>query len=150
MLSWVNLVGICRVRLPMLRGQIRSVTWGNTAGLAVTSSTEQFSLRRSETAATEVRSEDLQIPHQPSTEQISLRRSETAATEVRSEDLEVPHLAVARGKKPLSLWDWKIWTMAKPKLWRYGDASNLYERERALSTTEWAACLLLREAGRMG
>ena len=113
-------------------------------------STEQFSLRRSESAATEVRSEDLPIPHQPSTEQSSLRRSETAATEVRSEDLEVPHLAVARGKKPLSLWDWKIWTMAKPKLWRYGDASNLYERETALSTTEWAACLLLREAGRMG
>ena len=79
--------------------------------------------------------------------------SETAETKLqsdilpRTEDLQAPHLAVARGKKPLSLWDWKIWTMAKPKLWRYGDASNLYERETALSTTEWAACLLLREAG---
>jgi hypothetical protein len=36
--------------------------------------------------------------------------------------------------------------MAKPKLWRYGDAGNLFDREEALSTREWAACLLLREA----
>ena len=55
------------------------------------------------------------------------------------------HLAVARGKKPLSLWDWKIWTMARPRLWRYGDAGNLFERETSLATSEWAACLLLRE-----
>ena len=39
-----------------------------------------------------------------------------------------------------------IWTMAKPKLWRYGEAGNLFDREEALSTREWAACLLLREA----
>ena len=57
----------------------------------------------------------------------------------------VPHLAVARGKKPLSLWDWKIWTMSRPRLWRYGDGGNLFERDTSLSTTEWAACLLLRE-----
>ena len=57
----------------------------------------------------------------------------------------VPHLAVARGKKPLSLWDWKIWTMSRPRLWRYGDGGNLFERDASLSTTEWAACLLLRE-----
>ena len=58
----------------------------------------------------------------------------------------IPHLHVARGKKLLSLWDWTIWTMVKPKLWRCGDACNLYpERETALSTNEWAACMLLRE-----
>ena len=46
----------------------------------------------------------------------------------------------------MSLWDWKIWTMAKPKLWRYGDACNLYpERETALNTGDWCACMLLRE-----
>jgi len=55
------------------------------------------------------------------------------------------HLVVARGKKPLSLWDWKIWTMARPRLWRYGDAGNLFERETPLATNEWAASLLLRE-----
>ena len=60
-------------------------------------------------------------------------------------ELAVPHLAVARGKKPLSLWDWKIWTMSRPRLWRYGDGGNLFERDTSLSTTEWAACLLLRE-----
>lgn len=61
-------------------------------------------------------------------------------------DLSRPmHLTVARGKKPLSFWDWKIWTMARPRLWRYGDAGNLFERETSLATSEWAACLLLRE-----
>ena len=55
------------------------------------------------------------------------------------------HLLVARGKKLLSLFDWKIWTMAKPRLWRFGDAANLFDREEPLSTSEWAASLLLRE-----
>ena len=58
---------------------------------------------------------------------------------------QASRLLVARGKRPLSLWDWKIWTMAKPRLWRYGDAGNLFERDTNLSTSEWAACLLLRE-----
>jgi hypothetical protein len=36
--------------------------------------------------------------------------------------------------------------MVKPKLWRYGDACNLYpERDTNLSTSEWNACMLLRE-----
>jgi hypothetical protein len=76
--------------------------------------------------------------------------SETSNEEPVQEDADsgraAKHLLVARGKKPLSLFDWKIWTMAKPKLWRYGDAGNLFDREEALSTREWAACLLLREA----
>ena len=58
------------------------------------------------------------------------------------------HLLVARGKKLLSLFDWKIWTMAKPRLWRFGDAANLFDREEPLSTSEWAASLLLREVSR--
>lgn len=73
---------------------------------------------------------------------------EAAACQAPDVQMEVPHLAVARGKKPLSLWDWKIWTMARPRLWRYGDGGNLYEREVPLSTAEWVACLLRREAGR--
>ena len=76
--------------------------------------------------------------------------SESPQEELGQADAEsgcaAKHLFVARGKKPLSLFDWKIWTMAKPKLWRYGDAGNLFDREEALSTREWAACLLLREA----
>ncbi|CAE7026696.1 unnamed protein product [Symbiodinium sp. CCMP2592] len=65
--------------------------------------------------------------------------------DAKEEHGQAAHLLVARGKQPLSLWDWKIWTMAKPRLWRYGDAGNLFERDTNLSTSEWAACLLLRE-----
>lgn len=68
------------------------------------------------------------------------RWAQSAAEDQRA----VHHLFVARAKKPLSLWDWKIWSMAKPRLWRYGDASNLYDREVPLATAEWAATLLLR------
>ena len=79
--------------------------------------------------------------------------SETSGEDPVQEDADTghaaKHLLVARGKKPLSLFDWKIWSMAKPKLWRYGDAGNLFDREEPLSTREWAACLLLREAGEM-
>ena len=72
--------------------------------------------------------------------------STSPPTNTAAPEGKLPHLYVARGKKLLSLWDWKIWTMVKPKLWRYGDACNLYpERETALSTGEWAACMLLRE-----
>ena len=78
--------------------------------------------------------------------------SETSGEDPVQEDADTgyaaKHLFVARGKKPLSLFDWKIWSMAKPKLWRYGDAGNLFDREAPLSTREWAACLLLREAGK--
>ena len=71
--------------------------------------------------------------------------AEPEAADAEGDDLQASHLLVARGKQPLSLWDWKIWTMAKPRLWRYGDAGNLFGRDTNLSTTEWAACLLLRE-----
>ena len=72
------------------------------------------------------------------------RADEAQEADVQADSAASPHLLLARGKKPLSLWDWKIWTMAKPRLWRHGDAGNLYERE-GLSTSERAACLLLRE-----
>ncbi|CAE7526468.1 unnamed protein product, partial [Symbiodinium sp. CCMP2456] len=65
--------------------------------------------------------------------------------DAKKEHEQAAHLLVAREKQPLSLWDWKIWVMAKPRLWRYGDAGNLFERDTNLSTSEWAACLLLRE-----
>ena len=61
------------------------------------------------------------------------------------ETYEAQHLLVARDKKPLSFFDWKIWSMANPRLWRYGDAANLFDREEALSTAEWTACMLRRE-----
>ena len=35
--------------------------------------------------------------------------------------------------------------MAKPRLWSYDDAANLFDREEPLSTAEWSACILLRE-----
>ena len=64
----------------------------------------------------------------------------------------MPLLQVPRGRKPLSLWDWKVWPLAKPHLWRYGDASNLYYdedldqgRQTYLTSQEWMACLLTRE-----
>ena len=58
----------------------------------------------------------------------------------------VPLLEVPRGDKPLSLWDWQIWSMAMPSLFTFGDAANLYpHRETPLLTSEWIACLMLRE-----
>ena len=70
---------------------------------------------------------------------------------MRSEGF-IPLLEVPRGRRPLSLWDWKVWPQAKPHLWRYGDASNLYvdeesgqRRETYLTSQEWMACMLLRE-----
>ena len=36
--------------------------------------------------------------------------------------------------------------MARPTLWRFGDAANLYpDRETALTVNEWMCCMLLRE-----
>ena len=36
--------------------------------------------------------------------------------------------------------------MARPTLWRFGDAGNLYpERETPLTLLEWMACMLVRE-----
>ena len=67
------------------------------------------------------------------------RADEAQEADAQADSAASPHLLLARGKKPLSLRDWKIWTMAKPRLWRYGDAGNLYEREASLSTSEWAA-----------
>ena len=47
---------------------------------------------------------------------------------------ELAHLVQPRGKLPLSYWDWRIWTMARPTLWRFGDGANLYpDRETALT-----------------
>ena len=70
--------------------------------------------------------------------------SEGSAEELVPEDAEsgrpAKHLLVARGKKPLSLFDGKTWTMAKPKLWRYGDAGNLFGRDEALPTVLARAC----------
>ena len=58
----------------------------------------------------------------------------------------IPCLQVPRGKAPLSLYDWKIWAQARPTLWRYGDACNLFpERQTPLLPVEWMISLLLRE-----
>ena len=36
--------------------------------------------------------------------------------------------------------------MARPTLWRFGDAANLYpDRETPLTVGEWMRCMLLRE-----
>ena len=58
----------------------------------------------------------------------------------------VPLLEVPRGRVPLSLWNWQIWSMARPTLWIWGDAGNLYpQRDPPLLTDEWIACMNLRE-----
>ena len=58
----------------------------------------------------------------------------------------MPHLRQPRGSTPLSYWDWRIWAMARPTLWRFGDAANLYpDRETLLTLLEWMCCLLVRE-----
>ena len=78
--------------------------------------------------------------------------SSQASAEERPGDGSMPLLQVPRGRKPLSLWDWKVWPLAKPHLWRYGDASNLYYdedlgqgRRTYLTSQEWITCLLTRE-----
>jgi hypothetical protein len=49
----------------------------------------------------------------------------------------MPLLEVPRGKQPLSLFDWRIWSQARPTLWRFGDAANLYPwRDQPLLTQE--------------
>ena len=54
----------------------------------------------------------------------------------------LPRLEVPRGAAPLSLWDWRVWTQARPSLWRYGDAGNLDPRRTvSLLAQEWIACL---------
>ena len=56
------------------------------------------------------------------------------------------HLQVPRGSTPLSYWGWRIWTMARPTLWRFGDGGKLFPgREVLLTLLEWMNCLLLRE-----
>ena len=53
----------------------------------------------------------------------------------------IPHLQQPCGSTPLLYWDWRIWTMARPTLWRYGDAANLYpDREAPLTINEWMCC----------
>ena len=42
----------------------------------------------------------------------------------------IPHLRQPRGSTPLSYWDWRIWTMARPTLWRFGDAANFQYSDR--------------------
>ena len=57
----------------------------------------------------------------------------------------LPNLQVPRSARPLSLFDWRIWSMARPSLWRYGDAGNMYPRQTDLTTREWASCMWLKE-----
>ena len=46
----------------------------------------------------------------------------------------------------MSLFDGRAWTQARPTLWCYGDASNLYpDREAPLTMREWICCLCRRE-----
>ena len=46
----------------------------------------------------------------------------------------------------MPLFDWRAWTQARPTLWCYGDASNLYpDRAVPLTTREWICCLCRRE-----
>ena len=55
-------------------------------------------------------------------------------------------LHVPRGRKPPSLYDWKVWSQARPTLWRYGDACNLCPlRDTDLLTNEWMDALMQRE-----
>ena len=56
-------------------------------------------------------------------------------------------LACPTDRTPLSLWDWRIWTQARPTLWAYGDAGNLDPRreDAPLLTHEWITAMCIRE-----
>ena len=74
-------------------------------------------------------------------EPVEARQQGTGATMA---NLEVP-----RGTAPLSLFDWKVWTQARPSLWRYGDAGHLDPKRNGtypqLLAHEWVTCLCMRE-----
>ena len=56
-------------------------------------------------------------------------------------------LVCPRDAKPLSLWDWQVWSQARPTLWRYGDAGNLDPKrtDAPLLTHEWITAMCIRE-----
>ena len=73
-------------------------------------------------------------------------RDRSAGVAAQNTPALVAHLRQPRGSVPLSYWDWRIWTMARPTLWRFGDAANLFpDREVPLTVNEWMCCMLLRE-----
>ncbi|CAK0887182.1 unnamed protein product [Prorocentrum cordatum] len=59
------------------------------------------------------------------------------------------NLEVTRGTAPLSLFDWKVRTQARPSLWRYGDAGHLDPKRTGtypqLLAHEWITRLCMRE-----
>ena len=59
----------------------------------------------------------------------------------------MPRLEVTRSSTPLSLWDWKVWSQARPTLWRYGNGGNIDPKraDTPLLVHEWITCLCLRE-----
>ena len=56
-------------------------------------------------------------------------------------------LVCPRDAKPLSLWDWQVWTQARPTLWRYGDAGNLDPKrtDAPLLAHEWITAMCIHE-----
>ena len=56
-------------------------------------------------------------------------------------------LVCPRDAKPLSLWDWQVWSQARPTLWRYGDAGNLDPKrtDAPLLAHEWITAMCIRE-----
>jgi hypothetical protein len=51
----------------------------------------------------------------------------------------LPELACPTDRTPLSLWNWEVWSQARPTLWCYGDAGNLDPKraDAPLLTHEW-------------
>ena len=47
---------------------------------------------------------------------------------------QLPKLEVPRSEVPLSLFDWQVWSQARPNLWRYGDGGNLDPKRENYST----------------
>ena len=84
------------------------------------------------------------LGQQPGGPQTGSAHGLTSSTENAS---SIPELACPRGSKPLSLWDWEIWTKARPTLWQYGDAGNLDPKrsEAPLLTDEWITAMCIRE-----
>ena len=58
----------------------------------------------------------------------------------------MPQLEAPRSSTPLSLWDWKVWSQARPTLWRYGNGGNIDPKraDTPLLVHEWIRCLCLR------
>jgi hypothetical protein len=126
----------------LAEGQGASALLQDEAGRTrITDLCEQIRKRCARLSSSEMRQDLERLLQQAATGQPAhLQRAQEASLEVPATATEpgvMPLMEAPRGRQPLSLFDWKIWSQARPTLWRFGDTANLYpEREQPLLTQD--------------